>query len=250
MLFNFIWKNKILYVRKSVITNQNHCGGLNFLDFTTLNNTFKINWIRQFINNPTSLWNFIPNYVFSKIGGLGFLLRCNFSVCKLPLKLSNFHKQMLLAWSLVYKHNFSPHRCLIWNSMDILYKRKTLFFDNWFRNNILFVSQLFDSNGSLYEYSEFLRTYNTDLNINLSFCFKDVFFGIFDYNQEYESKYFIVNLLFLLAKFHIHKCKFSGGKPYFPAFLIDVNNYIETLRYSNNLKAQRTVILYGNLNIT
>ncbi len=58
---NFLWKNKTHYVKKPVIMNTYDSGGLNFLDFTTLNNTFKINWIEQFLNNPKSIWNFIPN---------------------------------------------------------------------------------------------------------------------------------------------------------------------------------------------
>lgn len=154
MLFNFVWKNKTHYVKKSVIMNTNQCGGLHFLDFTTLSNTFKINWLRLFINNPTSLWNFIPNYIFSKIGGLNFLLLCNYNISKIPIKLSNFHKHMLLAWSLLFKHNFSPHRYYIWNNKDILYKNKSLFFENWYRNNILLVGQLYDTNGRLYSYSD------------------------------------------------------------------------------------------------
>ncbi len=54
------------YVKKSVIMNTYEYGGLNFLDFSSLNNTFKVNWISQFLCNPSSIWNFIPNYLFSK----------------------------------------------------------------------------------------------------------------------------------------------------------------------------------------
>jgi len=39
ILFNFIWKNKIHYVKKSVIMNTYDKGSLNFLDFSSLNNT-------------------------------------------------------------------------------------------------------------------------------------------------------------------------------------------------------------------
>lgn len=158
-LFNFIWKNKTHYVKKSVIMNTFERGGLNFLDFTTLNNTFKINWIKHFLKNPTSTWNFIPNYIFSKVGGLEFLLLCDYKIEKIPLILSNFHKQMLLAWSLIYKHNFSPHRCFIWNNRLIKFKNKSLFYKNWFNNNILLVSQLLNDKGSLLNYSEFLYTF-------------------------------------------------------------------------------------------
>jgi len=160
MLFDFIWKNRTHYIRKSVIMNNYESGGLNFLDFNTLNNTFKINWAKHFLKNPVSIWNFIPHFIFSRFGGLSFILNCNYSVDKLPVKLSNFHKQVFLAWSLIYKHNFSPHRYLIWNNRDILYKNKSLFFENWVSNKILLVDQLFNEEGRLFSYREFLSTYN------------------------------------------------------------------------------------------
>ncbi len=43
MLLNFVWKNKTHFIRKSVFMNTIEKGGLNFINFTTLNNTFKIN---------------------------------------------------------------------------------------------------------------------------------------------------------------------------------------------------------------
>lgn len=135
-------------------------GGLNFLDFNTLNNTFKINWIKQFFKkNPNSMWNHISNHVFSQVGGLKFLLGCNHSIDK-TIQLSNFHEQTLLAWSIIYKHNFSPHRYSIWNNKDILYKNTSLFFKEWFNNNIIWVSQLFNSNAVLFSYQEFLQQYS------------------------------------------------------------------------------------------
>ncbi|KAF7640681.1 hypothetical protein LDENG_00023250, partial [Lucifuga dentata] len=63
LLFSFLWKNK--NIKDSVIMNSIENGGLNVLDFASLNYTFKINWIRQFLSNPNSIWNFIPNYIFS-----------------------------------------------------------------------------------------------------------------------------------------------------------------------------------------
>jgi len=72
------------------------------------------------------------------------------------IKFSNFHKQMLLAWSLTYKHNLSLHGYYLWNTKDILYKNKSLFFDNWFKNKLFLVGQLFNSHGRIYNYSDFI----------------------------------------------------------------------------------------------
>ncbi len=42
---------------------------------------------------------FIPNVLFNHCGGLKFLLGCNFNCNKLPIKLSDFHKQLRATWS-------------------------------------------------------------------------------------------------------------------------------------------------------
>ena len=134
--------------------------GLNFLDFFTLNNTFKINWQKQFFKNPNSIWNIIPYHILSKLGGLNFFLTCNYNIDKIPVKLSSFLRQAFLSWSLIFKHNFSPHKYLIWNNKDILFKHKSLFIEYWFNNNIVYVAQLFNRDGLLYSYNEFLAEYN------------------------------------------------------------------------------------------
>ncbi|XP_051733611.1 uncharacterized protein LOC127503617 [Ctenopharyngodon idella] len=157
MLFNFVWRNRIHYIRKTILMNSYENGGLNFLDFTTLNNTFKVNWIRQLVKYPTSIWNMIPFNVLSSLGGIHFFLACNFDINKIPVKLSAFHRQAFLAWNLIFKHNFSPHHYIIWNNKDILYKQKSVFFEKWFHNNIVLVDQLFNSEGLLITYEEFIK---------------------------------------------------------------------------------------------
>ncbi|KAL3973461.1 solute carrier family 38 (sodium-coupled neutral amino acid transporter), member 4 [Sarotherodon galilaeus] len=102
--------------------------------------------------------------MFSKLGGTEFFLSCNFDIDKIPLKISAFHRQAFLAWTLIYKHNFSPHSYYIWNNKDVLFKRKSLFLDSWFRNNIVLINQLFDSNGTLFSYEEFCLHFNLAIN--------------------------------------------------------------------------------------
>ncbi len=61
ILFNFVWKNKIHYVKKSVMMNTYEYGGLNFLDFSSLNNTFKINCVIQAQSGIVSPLTSFPN---------------------------------------------------------------------------------------------------------------------------------------------------------------------------------------------
>lgn len=147
ILIDFIWKNKIHYIKKSVIMNSYENGGLNVLDFATLNNTCKVNWLKQIVKNPNSIWCFIPSHILSKLGGIHFFLSCNYNIDKIPAKLAEFHRQAFLSWSLIHKHNYSPHRYYIWNNKDIIYKHKSLYLKHWFDNGIILVDQLFNLNG-------------------------------------------------------------------------------------------------------
>ncbi len=80
MLTKFLWKNKIHYIKKSVTLNSYDKGGLNCIDFSSINSNFKIIWIRQYLQNSSSIWNIIPRFIFSHLGGLEFLLMCNYKI--------------------------------------------------------------------------------------------------------------------------------------------------------------------------
>ncbi len=45
--------------------------------------------------------------------------------------------------------------------------------------------------------------------------------------KKIQEKYYVINLCFLLAKFHIHKQKFTGSKPLFSLFKVDLDKYVE-----------------------
>lgn len=84
---DFIWKNKSHRLKKNVLSNPKEKGGLEILDFIDVVNTFKINRLKRCIRNPDSIFFFIPNFTFNKLGGLSFLLKCNFLPNKRPIKL-------------------------------------------------------------------------------------------------------------------------------------------------------------------
>ncbi len=67
---------------------------------------------------------------------------CDFSCNKLPVKLANFHKQALDACKLAFCHNFSPHRCILWNNQNVLRGKKSVFIKNWFDKGVIFVLEL------------------------------------------------------------------------------------------------------------
>ena len=152
---NFIWRNKPHYMKKSDMIKEIKDGGLKVIDFDCLNGTLKINWLKFWIKHSNSFWYCIPNALFKKIGGLNCLLTTDFNVNKLPVSLSEFHKQILLYWKMLYVHNFSPHTTMIWNNRYILYRNKSLFYQDWYERNIWSIVDLMDANGNLLDYEQF-----------------------------------------------------------------------------------------------
>lgn len=154
-LFNFIWKNKHHYINKNDLVHNYEEGGLNVIDLEIMNSVLKTQWLRSFLCNSNCLWFIVSSSIFGKVGGLEFLIRCDFNISKLPLKLSAFHQQVLLCWKLAFSHNFSPHKTCIWNNRFILHHNKSLFYENWFQYNILSLLDMTDSYGNVLNYKDF-----------------------------------------------------------------------------------------------
>lgn len=86
------------------MTKEFEDGGLNAIDidFDFINGPLKINWIKSFLNN-NNFWYHIPKEIFKRLGGIDLLLRCDFVIQRLPIKLSLFHQQVILSF-ILYHH--------------------------------------------------------------------------------------------------------------------------------------------------
>ncbi len=71
-------------------------------DFSTSNTMLNNRWIKHYFQYTFFFFYLIPNLIFVKMGVLAFLLQCNFEFSRF----SNFHRQVLLSWLLIYKHIF------------------------------------------------------------------------------------------------------------------------------------------------
>lgn len=103
--YNFTWKNKKHHLKNEILlasTNQ----GFEWLNFNYLKTLSKQNGLRNVLK-PQTLFVFLFQIIFfKKLGGLHFLLTCNFSVTKLPLKRC-------------YSLDLSTHKAILWNNEDI-----------------------------------------------------------------------------------------------------------------------------------
>ena len=99
------------------------------------------------------MWFHVPRSLYNKLGGLDFLLKCDFEVSKIPIKLSNFHRKMM------FTNNLSPHCSTLWNNRVILINRKSIFKNDWFERG-MFVTDLLDCNGNILDDHTFILKYD------------------------------------------------------------------------------------------
>lgn len=155
--FGYIWKKKTHYMKKVEMIKQYKEGGLQAIDFDSINETLKMNWLKSLLNN-NSFWFHIPRELFKKLGGIEFLLRCDFTAQRLPVKLSQFYQQVLLYWKILYNHNFTPHNTPLWNNRYITVRNKSLYDKDWMEKCIWSVSRLTEDS-AIISYDNFCFKY-------------------------------------------------------------------------------------------
>ncbi len=65
-------------------------------------------------------------------------------------------------------------------------------------------------------------------------------------HDKYNTE-FIVNLLTLYGKFHLHKCKITNVTSNFMTFLCEFKEYIRSVKLITAKKSNKTVKLYSEL---
>jgi len=64
-----------------------------------------------------------------------------------------------------------------------------------------------------------------------------------------EKEAYIIYLLIILGKLHIHRCKFTNWKPFLSVLLKELKNYIVSIKDSTNEKAVKTMYLLNTFQI-
>jgi len=92
----------------------------------------RLSWITRVIGEREGPWKSYLLFHLKKYGGV-FLLKCNYDVNDLNLKLSGFYSEMLQWWVEFRNHfadiNFSPF--IIWNNKDIRIGYKPVFYKTY-----------------------------------------------------------------------------------------------------------------------
>ena len=77
-LFNFLWKYKRDKIKGSGQYQDIDKGGLRMIDIEIMLKALKLAWIPRLLSSRRQNWRTVPDYHLRKLGGLNFLLKCNY----------------------------------------------------------------------------------------------------------------------------------------------------------------------------
>ena len=150
IIFNFIWDGKTPKIKKKTIIAEIKHGGLKMIDFEIMERSLKIAWIKRFIENSDAAWKAIPNHAVSQLGGLDFLIKCDYDLKLLNLdQLPEFYRTILCYWQefeLLTDNEEKPVRDrIIWNNCSICLDGKPIFISDWFKKGIIYIKDLLNT---------------------------------------------------------------------------------------------------------
>ena len=106
-------------------------------------------------------WNDIIIEYFESMGGVQFLLRCNYDTANLKW-IPQFYKELLDYFKTIkYAYN---GECIIWNNKHIIIEGKSIFWKDWYENGVKYMQDLTNRNGTWMSFSQFSNKYNIRTN--------------------------------------------------------------------------------------
>ena len=153
-------------IKRSGLYQDSDNGGIRMIDFDIMSKALKLTWIPRLLRtSDNSNWCIIPKHYFKRMGGLNFLLRCNYDTNffnDLPLfykKILEFFNELKTLYSYDQKQEL-----ILFNNKDILVDGKPFFLSEWFRKGILSINELLNETGNVLTFQEFRDKYSCESN--------------------------------------------------------------------------------------
>ena len=90
-LFSLLWNNKKDKIKREGFYQDYDKGGICMTNVDLMLKAMHLAWISFLLKHANSNWNSVPDFFLRRLGGLNFLLHCNY-VIFLNLKLPTFYK--------------------------------------------------------------------------------------------------------------------------------------------------------------
>ena len=163
--FKFLWRNKKDKIKRSGLYQDSNKGGLRMTDISLMFKSLKLAWIPRLLCAGKKNWCTVPDHYFRKMGGLNFLLRCNYNV-KYFDQLPFFYKTIIESFrELKTLYGYDQLKDLVlFNNKDILVGGRPVYLHEWFKRGVVLVNDLLNENGTFLTFKEFSDKYRCQTN--------------------------------------------------------------------------------------
>ena len=169
-VFEFIWggKNRSR-IRRNVMIQDYINGGYKAPDIYSMHSALKCNWVSRLIkSNEDAKWAKLMMMNLDTVGGLTYLLSCNYDVKHLPAKLDAFLEQTLKAYSEVRTQKVSTRReienQIINNNKRIILGNKSVYVPQLRERNMDKIGNWFAQNGEPVRYHMIRNVYGINIS--------------------------------------------------------------------------------------
>lgn len=163
--FKFLWKNKKDKIKRSGLYQDTSKGGLRMTDIGLMFKSLNLAWIARLLATGKRSWCTVPNHFFRKMGGLDFILRCNYNA-KYFNQLPVFYKNILDSFNelkTLYGYDQSQD-IVLFNNKDILVDGKPVYINEWFKKGVVSIKDLLKNDGNFLTFKEFSDKYGCQTN--------------------------------------------------------------------------------------
>ena len=122
-------------------------------------------WVARLLATGKRSWCTVPNHFFRKMGGLDFILRCNYNA-KYFNQLPIFYKNILDSFSelkTLYGYDQSQD-IVLFNNKDILVDGNEVYINEWFKKGVVSIKDLLKNDGKFLTFKEFYDKYGCQTN--------------------------------------------------------------------------------------
>lgn len=145
LIFRFLWKGPDKIKRKTVCA-EFPSGGINMANIKNIVKSLKLSWISRFLTTVSVPWKWYLECRLENVGGLGFLLQCNFdNEFVNSLAISPFYKELLKIWAndIIGNDSRQGFNQIIWNNKNVKINYKSVYYKSFLLVGIKFVRDLF-----------------------------------------------------------------------------------------------------------
>ena len=163
--FKFLWKNNKDKIKRSGLYQDTSKGGLRMTDIGLMFKSLNLAWIVRLMPTGKRSWCTVPNHFFRKVGGLDFILRCNYNANyfnQLPV----FYKNILYSFNeLKTLYGYDQSQDIVpFNNKDILVDGKPVCINEWFKKGVVSIKDLLKNDGNFLTFKEFSDKYECQTN--------------------------------------------------------------------------------------